>query len=373
MDFTFTEEQDILRDTARRFIANEISVEFVRKVVDQEARFDDEKWSKIVELGWNGILIPEEYEGLNLSFVDLAVVLEELGRAPMPGPFTSTVVLAGEVIRIAGNRNQKEAFLPKIASGEFKATLAWAEPGSLYDLNHVCTTARNNGPSLILDGTKLFVTDADVSDLLVCVASGPHGNCLIVVEHDAPGVEIRRIETMDCTTSLCEVAFHEVVVSRDHVLNGDLNTATVLEQVFNRVNVAHALDMVGGAERALSIGVEYAKIRSQFDQPIGSFQAIKHRCADLVTELEGARSLSYFAAWAQDQDLHEATTSASAAKAFAAEVYAHTTREVVQILGGIGFSWESEVHIYLKRAKCLGALFGDPTFHRERLAQVLGY
>lgn len=373
MDFTFTEEQEILRDTARRFTANEISVEFVRKVVDQEANFDDEKWSRLTELGWNGILIPEQYGGLDLSFVDLAVVLEELGKAPMPGPFTSTVVLAGEAIRIAGNRDQKEAYLPRIASGEIKATLAWAEPTTLYDLNRIGTMLRYKGASLILDGAKLFVTDANVADLIVCVAKGPHGNCLVVVERDAPGVRIRRLETMDRTTSLCEVDFQGVSVPRDLVLNGDLYTGSVLERVFNRVNVAYALDMVGGAERTLFIGVEYAKIRSQFGQPIGSFQAIKHRCADLLMGVEGARSLSYYAAWAQDQKAHEAATSASAAKAFAAEVYAEVTREVLQILGGIGFSWESELHIYLKRAKCLGALFGDASFHRERLARILGY
>lgn len=373
MDLTFTEEQEILRDTARRFTANEISVDFIRKFVDHEARFDDEKWSRLASLGWNGILMPEEYGGLDLSFVDLAVVLEELGKAPMPGPFTSTVVLAGETIRLAANRKQKEAFLPKIASGELKATLAWAEPECLYDLNRIRTDLLENGQSLVINGAKLFVNDADVADFIICVAKGRYGNCLIMVEHDAPGVQIRRRETMDRTTSLCEVAFQDVAVSRDLILNGDLNTAAVLRQVFNRVNVAYAVDMVGGSERALFIGVEYAKIRSQFNQPIGSFQAIKHRCADLLTGVEGARSLSYYAAWAQDQGLHEAATSASAAKAFAAEVYAHTTKEVLQILGAIGFSWESELHIYLKRAKCLGALFGDPTFHRDRLAQMLGY
>lgn len=373
MDFTFTEEQDMLRESARRFVADHLSLDFLRKVVDGADRFGDAQWSKMIELGWNGILIPEEFGGLGLSFVELAVVLEELGRGPGSGPFVSTVVLAGEAVRLAGNKEQKQDILPKVAAGELKATVAWAEPDILYDINHMKCHFEVDHSEIILKGTKIFVTDADDTGLIICAASGPRGNALVSVDTQCQGVAVNRLETMDNTTSLCEVVFESVRLPNEAVLSARLQTAPVFGQIFNRINVAYALDMVGGARRVLDIGVEYAKIRTQFGQPIGAFQGIKHRCADLLMDVEGARSLAYYAAWTQDHDPDQAGIYASAAKAFSTETYYRTAAEVIQILGGIGFSWESEVHAYLKRARCLGSLFGDPAFHRERLAYELRY
>lgn len=373
MDFTFTEEQDMLRATVRRFVNNEISIDYVRRVTEGEDGLSDEKWTKLAQLGCHGILIPEEFGGMDLSFVDLAVVLEELGKGPVPGPFISTVLLGGETIRLAGNQKQRQAYLPRIATGDLKATLAWAEPDSLYDLNQIKTEIRTGDFGLRLRGIKIFVPDANVADVIVCVAQGALGNALLMVDRNTQGVNVTPLITMDKTTNLCEIVFDDVEIAFDGVLNRQVNVAMVLSQVFNRINVAYALDMLGGAEKASTIGLEYAKIREQFGQPIGGFQVIKHRCADLLVLLEGARSIAYYAAWAQDHDPKEATIHASAAKAFCSELYSVTTREVLQILGGIGFSWENEIHIFLKRAKCLGALYGDAAFHRERLAQELGY
>lgn len=373
MDFTFSEEHDILRDSVRRFVTDHLPADFLRKVVDGRDRLDETIWSKFVELGFNGILIPEEYGGLGLTFVELGVILEELGKAAAPGPFISTVVLAGEAVRLAGNESQKKDILPKIASGELKATLAWAEPRALYDANRLESRFSFDNSEIVLNGTKIFVNDADESDLILCAASGPHGNAIVAVDIPCRGVTINRLETMDRTTSLCDVIFDEVRLSSATVLSAELKTAPVFREVFNRINVAYALDMVGGARRVLDMGVDYAKIRTQFDRVIGSFQAVKHRFADLLTDVEGARSLAYYAAWTQDNDPDQASICSSAAKAFSSDSYYRSAADVIQILGGIGFSWESEAHAYLKRARCLGALFGNATFHRERLAKSLGY
>jgi alkylation response protein AidB-like acyl-CoA dehydrogenase len=373
MDFTFNEEQDILRDSARRFVENECGLDYVKHFGDGEKAFTDEMWQKIAALGWTAALIPEEYDGLGLSFVDLGVILEEMGKGPMPGPFISTVVLAGETIRLAGDPEQKEIYLPELAAGARKGTLAWAEPDDLNNLDNLSLTAHKKGESFILNGTKVFVPDADLAHTIICVAKNEQGPSLFLVDRNDPGVQVNALVTMDRTTKLCEVTFNNVKVQTDALLANAEEAHIRLGQTLNRVNVAYAMDMVGGGQRVLDIGVDYAKTRVQFGQPIGSFQAIKHKCAELLMEVECARSIAYYAAWALEQDEKEATINASVAKAFCSEMYRKATKEVLQILGGIGFSWEHELHIYLKRAKCLEALFGDAAFHRERLAQELGY
>ena len=373
MDFTFSQEQEILRDSARRFIEKECSLDTIKQFVDNRSSFTEEMWQKISELGWTAVLIPEEYGGLALGFVELAVILEEMGRGPMPGPFISSVVLAGEAIRLAGSSRQKETYLTKMATGELKGTLAWAEPGDLNSLWNVTTTAHNTGESYTLNGTKIFVPHADMADFIICVAKTQEGTALFLVEKEDPGVEINSLPTMDRTMNLCEIVFNDVQVPKNALLGEVGAAAPVLGKILNKVNVAYAMDMAGGGRRVLDIGVEYAKTRVQFGQAIGSFQAIKHTCAELLMEVECSRSIVYYAAWAQEQEEKAATLNASVAKTFSSDMYGKVTKEVLQILGGIGFSWEHELHIYLKRAKCLGALFGDAVFHRERVARELGY
>jgi len=373
MDFTFTEEQEILRDSARRFIDKEWRAEDIKAFVDHRRSFTEEMWQKIVDLGWTAVLIPEADGGLGLTFVDLAVILEEMGRGPMPGPFISSVVLAGEAIRLAGHPHQKEAYLPKMAEGEIRGTVAWAEPGDLNGLTPVKLRVNRSDGFFVLNGTKIFVPDADAADVIVCLADTGNGTGLLLVDKDLPGVKIHPLDTMDRTTNLSEVIFGHVKLPEDRLMGKPGAADPLLKQILNRVNVAYSLDMIGGSQKVLDLGIEYAKTRVQFGQAIGSFQAIKHICAELLMGVECARSIAYYAAWAQDQDDQEASLAASAAKTFASETYREVTREVLQILGGIGFSWEHELHIYLKRAKCLGALFGDATYHRERVAQELAY
>jgi len=373
MDFTFSQEQEILRDSARRFVEKECSVDYIKQFVDNKTSLTEEMWRKISELGWTAVLIPEEYGGLDLGFVELAVILEEMGRGPMPGPFISSVVLAGEAIRLAGNPHQKDAYLTKMATGELKGTLAWAEPGDLNSLENIALTAKNAGESFTLNGTKIFVPDADMADFIICVARTEEGTALFLVQKEDPGIEINALHTMDRTMNLYEIVLNDVQVPKGALLGEAGAADPILKQVLNKVNVAYSMDMAGGGRKVLDIGVEYAKTRIQFGQAIGSFQAIKHRCAELLMEVECSQSIVYYAALAQEQEEKEATLSASVAKTFSSDMYRKVTKEVLQILGGIGFSWEHELHIYLKRAKCLGTLFGDAVFHRERVAQELGY
>ncbi len=373
MDFTFSQEQEILRESAKRFVEKECSVDYIKRFVDNKTSFTKEMWRKISELGWTAVLIPEEYGGLDLGFVELSVILEEMGKGPMPGPFISSVVLAGEAVRLAGSPHQKETYLTKMATGELKGTLAWAEPGDLNSLENIALTAHNSGETFTLNGTKIFVPDADLADFVICTAATEEGPGLFLVEKQDPGIEISLLPTMDRTTALYEIVFNNVQVPGDALLGEAGAAAPFLRQLLSKINVAYAVDMTGGGRKVLDIGVEYAKTRVQFGQAIGSFQAIKHKCAELLMAVECSRSMVYYAAWAQDQDEKEAALNASVAKAFSSDVYGKVTKEVLQILGGIGFSWEHELHIYLKRAKCLGALFGDAVFHRERVAQELGY
>lgn len=373
MDFTFTGEQELLRQSARRFLDKECGISFVRQVAEGDALTGPRLWQRMAELGWTGILIPEEHGGMGLTFVDLAVILEEMGRALLPGPFISTVILFGEAIRLAGSDDQAKECLPKIASGGLKGTVAWAEPETLYDLDRMGSRATVSSDSILLEGTKLFVTDACEADFILFAAEGQEGPCLVLVQPGKDHVRVTPLVAVDKTAQLSEVTVAGARLGGDALLGRAWDASEVLDRLMNRVNAAYALDMVGGGQRALDIAVEYAKTRVQFGRPIGAFQAIKHKCAECLTDVEGARSIAYYAAWAQDNDRTEATLSASAAKVFCTEMYREVTKEALQILGAVGFSWEHEIHFFLKRAKRLGSLFGDIAFHQERLARGLGY
>ncbi|MGQ9654427.1 MAG: acyl-CoA dehydrogenase family protein [Thermodesulfobacteriota bacterium] len=373
MDFTFTGEQELLRQSARRFLEKECGISLIKEVAEGDALPGPRLWQRMAELGWTGILIQEEHGGMGLTFVDLAVILEEMGRALLPSPFTSTVVLFGEAMRLAGSDDQRREWLPKIASGEIKGTVAWAEPETLYDLERMGSRAMPSGDSIVLEGAKLFVTDACEADLILFAAKGQEGPCLVLVQPGKDDVRVTPLMAVDKTAELSEVTVAGARVGADALLGRAWDASGVLHQLMNRVNAAYALDMVGGGQRALETAVEYAKTRVQFGRPIGAFQAIKHKCADCLVDVEGARSIAYYAAWAQNNGEREATLSASAAKVFCTEMYRKATKEVMQILGAVGFSWEHEIHFFLKRAKRLGSLFGDVAFHQERLARELGY
>jgi len=358
MDFGFSQEQELLRATARKFLENECTSEFVRARMAEPAGVTDEFWAKLAEQGWLGLIYPEEFGGTGLGFVDLTVLMEEMGRAVMPGPFFATVLQGGLTILEAGSAAQKKEWLGKISAGEAKATLAFTEPNARWDAAAVTVTAREAGGTFTLSGTKLFVLDAHLADVLVVVARTREGKrpeeglSLFLVPKGAKGLDVKLLPTMDQTRKLCEVTFADVVVGADALLGVKDGAWAPLARV---------LDMT----------TEYAKIRVAFGKPIGSYQGVKHKAADMLVEIENAKSLTYYAAWAVDENVPEAPLAASMAKAYASDAYRKAAGAGIQLHGGIGFTWEHDLHLYFKRAKSSEFTFGDATWHRERVAQLI--
>jgi len=377
MDFGFSEEQEMLRTSARDFLAKESPMTYVRRMMEDDRGFTDEQWRKMAELGWMGLVLPEAHGGAGLTFVDLAVVLEEMGRVVLPGPFFSTVVLGGVALAEAGTAAQKEELLPKLAAGKLRATLAQLEPSGRWDADGIQLEARQAGGGYTLSGTKLFVPDAHTADLLVVAgrapgSSGAEGITLFLVDARATGVQTTLLKTMDQTRKLCEVALDKVAVPADRVLGAAGQGWQLLDRIVDRGKVAMCAEMCGGAQRVLEMSVEYAKVREQFGRPIGSFQAIQHKCANMLVEVESSKSATYYAAWAVANDVAEGPLAAAMAKAYCSDAYRHTAGEGIQIHGGIGFTWEHDMHIYFKRAKSSEVTFGDATWNRELVARHIG-
>jgi alkylation response protein AidB-like acyl-CoA dehydrogenase len=376
MDFGFSEEQEMLRSSARDFLAKEAPMTYVRRVMEDERGFTDDVWRKMAALGWTGLILPEQYGGSGLDFVDLTVVLEEMGRVVLPGPFFSTAVVGAVAILEGGTDQQKAAVLPRLAAGDVKLALAQLEPNGRWDAGGVELTAKPAGDGFVLDGTKLFVPDANVADLFIVVARAPgtqgrDGLSLFLVEANAPGVTVTMLKTMDQTRKLGEVVFKGVTVRADAVLPGAGGGAALLDRIVDRGKVGLAAEMCGGAQRVLEMSVDYAKVREQFGKPIGSFQAIQHKCANMLVEVESSKSITYYAAWAVANDVAEAPLAAAMAKAYTSDAYRHTAGEGIQIHGGIGFTWEHDMHLYFKRAKSSEVTFGDATWNREIVAQLI--
>jgi alkylation response protein AidB-like acyl-CoA dehydrogenase len=299
-----------------------------------------------------------------------------MGRVVMPGPFFSTVLLGGLAIREAGSAAQKKEWLTKIAAGQAKATLAWTEPSARWDAAGVTCTAKDDKGGIVLNGTKLFVPDAHLADVIVVVArtsdgKGEDGVSLILVPKGTRGLSVKLLPTMDQTRKLCEVTFHDVTVGADALLGAKDQAWGPLSRVLDRATVALCAEMCGGAQRVLDMTTDYAKIRVAFGKPIGSYQGVKHRAADMLVEVENAKSLTYYAAWAMDENVPEAPLAASMAKAYVSDAYRRTAGAGIQLHGGIGFTWEHDLHLYFKRAKSSEFTFGDASFHRERVAQLI--
>jgi alkylation response protein AidB-like acyl-CoA dehydrogenase len=375
MDFGFSEEQEMLRQSVREFLASECEMTYVRKMMDDERGYSDEQWKKMAELGWTGLIVPEEYGGAGLNMVDMVVVLEEMGRVVMPGPFFASVILGGLAIDLAGSEEQKKKYLPGIADGSMKATLAQVEESGRWDAEGIALAAKADGGGFGLSGTKLFVHDAHNADVLIVPVrtggSGVDGVTLLIVDAKAQGVSIRVLKTMDQTRKLCEVGFDNVKVGKDAVLGAVGAGWPLLDRLVDRAKVALCAEMCGGAQRVLDMSVDYAKVREQFGKPIGSFQAIQHKCANMMVQVESAKSATYYAAWAVANDVPEAHLASCMAKAYCSDAYRFVAAEGIQIHGGIGFTWEHDMHLYFKRAKGSEVTFGDGTWNRELVAQVV--
>ena len=370
MNFAFTEEQDELRKTVRAFLDAKSSEESVREQMETDNGFDPAVWSQMGEqMGLQGLHIPEEYGGSGYSYVELGIVLEEMGRSLLCAPFFSTVVLAANTLIHSGDEAAKQAHLPGIASGETIATLAYTEPSGKWDESGVTMQATAAGDGYTLTGTKMFVIDGNTASLIIVAARTASGVSLFTVAGDAEGLTRTALSTMDQTRKQSKLEFDNTPAT---LLGAEGQGWTVLATVLDLAAVGLAAEQVGGAQKVLDMAVDYAKVRVQFGRPIGSFQAIKHKCADMLLEVESAKSAAYYGMWCASEMNDELPSVASLAKAYCSEAYFHATAENIQIHGGIGFTWEHPAHLYFKRAKSSELLFGDPTYHRELLAQRIG-
>ncbi len=373
MNFSFTTEQEELRRYTRQWLDENCPLETVRILMETERGYDAGHWAAIAEMGWLGMAIPTEWGGAGFTFLELFVLLEEQGRSLFCAPFLSTVVMAAGLVEEAGNDRQKEEILSAIAAGELIAAVAFTEPNGRWEAEGVTTEARPRpGGGWTLNGTKSFVLDGQVADLLVVAAGADQGISLFLVPAGTEGVARGRLETMDQTRKQAEITLTDVHLASDALLGPEGGGWPILERMLERAAVALSAEQVGGAQACLEMAVSYAKVRKQFGRPIGSFQAIKHKCADMLVQVESARSAAYYAGWAVSEDNEERPLMASLAKSYCSESYFLSAAENIQIHGGIGFTWEHNAHLYFKRAKSSELLFGDPSLHREKIAVQLG-
>jgi len=370
MNFAFSEEQEELRKTVRAFLEAKSAEEAVRHQMETDQGYDAAVWSQMGEqMGLQGLHIPEEYGGSGYSYVELGVVLEEMGRALLCAPYFSTVVLAANTLLHSGDEAAKKAHLPGIAAGTTIATVATAEPSGKWDEAGIQMSASGSGSDWKLSGTKSFVIDGHVASLIIVAARTGKGVSLFAVDGGAAGLTRTQLSTMDQTRKQAKLDFNNTPAT---LIGEEGKGWNILSKVLDLVSIGLAAEQVGGAQKVLEMAVEYAKVRVQFGRPIGSFQAIKHKCADMLLEVESAKSAAYYGMWCAAEMNDELPSVASLAKAYCSEAYFHATAENIQIHGGIGFTWEHPAHLYFKRAKSSELMFGDPTYHREILAQRIG-
>lgn len=377
MEFSLNEEQEMLKTMARDFLANECPKTLVRELMVDETGHSPELWKKIAEVGWLGLVFPEEYGGADMNFRDLTILCEEMGRAMLPSPFFSTLLLVGLPILNAGTEEQKKEYLPRIANGEIVCTLAALEEDGDLWAQGIQLKATKRGDDYIIDGTKLFVPDAKTADYILVAArtqrsSNPEeGITLFLVDTAEWGIYATPLMTMDETRKQYEVIFNQVAVPARNII-GELHQGwPIIKDTALKATAALCAEMVGGGEWVLETTVNYAKDRMAFGVPIGSFQIIKHKCADMFSALEYARSLMEWAAEAIKDGSPDTSTAVSMAKSYCSDAYKFVTDNGVQVHGGIGFTWDHDMHLYFKRARSSDTAFGDSNYHRELIAQRL--
>lgn len=378
MNFGFTEEQEMIRKSARDFVKGQSSMERIRELAGDERGYSPELWTQMAEAGWLGSVYPEEHGGLGLGYVDLICVEEELGHGLLPEPISSSVLLGGNAVLFGCNTDQKNEVLPAVAAGELTMTLAAYELAGRYQLNHVETTATRDGTKYVLNGAKSFVPDAASSDKIVVSArtsgekADPEGITLFLIDRETPGLTLTPVRTID-QRRRATLELKDAKCPESAVVGSVGKGLEPLEKAVDRATLALCAEMMGGAETALNMSVTYSKERIQFGKPIGSFQAIKHKCADMYVALETSRSAMYYAAMAIDEDEQDLRAAVSCAKALCSDAFLSITKEAIQIHGGIGFTEEHDIHLYYKRALVANATFGDPAYHRDRYATEKGF
>ncbi len=376
MDFDLTEEQRILKKSAHDLLSKELSHEVIEKLEQSEEGYSPEQWRKMAELGWMGLILPEEHGGSDWSFLDLTILLEEMGYNICPGPFFSSVVLGSLPILAAGSKEQKEELLPKLAAGEMIVTFALNEAEGGYDASSVNAGAVLDKDEYILNGSKLFVPDAHVADFILFVgrtneSAGPEeGITIFIVDAKSPGISITPLKTLT-REKQCEVVFEQVRVPGKNILGDPDKGWPLVQDILEKAALARSAEMLGGAQAVMDIALSYALDRVQFDHPIGSFQAIQHYFADMLIGINGCRNLLQKAAWKISEGI-PAAREVAMTKARTGDVYRRVTTLGHQIFGAVSFSTEHTMHLYHRRSVSSDLLYGDADYQREKIAQELG-
>lgn len=375
MDITYSEDQEILRKSVRDFLVRECPSRLVKDMMNDEKGHDPGLWSKMAELGWLGMVIPEEYGGGGGSFLDLVLLLEETGYACLPGPFFSTSLLGAMPIMEAATSEQKRAFLPRIAEGQLVVTMALTEPSADYEPGSIMVRATAEGDNFVIDGTKLFVADALAADCLVCVSttrdpeSGIDGTTLFLVDASAPGITLTALKTL-AEDKQCEINFDGVLIPKTAVLGEVGRGQDVVKRTVQRAAVGKCAEMTGAAQRILEMTVAYAKERIQFGRRIGSFQAVQHHCANMLVDVEASRFITYQAAWKLAGG-YSCARDVAIAKSWVGDACRRVYSSGHQVHGAIGFTWDHDLHLYTRRIRTAEVQFGDADFHREAISREL--
>ncbi|HEV8677153.1 MAG TPA: acyl-CoA dehydrogenase [Methylomirabilota bacterium] len=368
MDFAFSSDQQLLKNAARAFLDQHCPASFVRSLMDDPRGESESLWKEMARLGWLGLALPEAHGGSGLGMVETAIVLDELGRTACPGPYFPTV-LAGLAIGRAGTDAQQARWLPAIATGGARATVAFLDHDLDWAPEAVGLRAEPADGGFALTGEKAFVPWAHVADVLLIPARTAPGVALFLVDPGAPGLSFTPLPAMDLGTRWATVRFDHTPAPTAALLGAPGQGPGLLDWLLQRAAVGAAAEMLGAARRCLDMAVGYAKVREQFGQPIGAFQAIRHKCAEMLLEVENAHAATYYAAWALDAGAEDAAVAASIAKAYVGDGARKVCGEAIQVHGGIGFTWEYDLHLYVKRAKALEAMYGDTDYHRELIVR----
>ncbi|MCG8590543.1 MAG: acyl-CoA/acyl-ACP dehydrogenase [Proteobacteria bacterium] len=374
MDFAFSEEQDEFREMLARFLAERAPVSEARRVMESPESYDATLWKQMAgELALPGLAVPEAHGGQGFGLLELGIAAEELGRVLYAGPFFSSTCLATPTLLHVGGEADHIRWLPSLASGESIATLALLEDGGSWDPADVALEATSDGSDCRLTGAKALVSDAEAADLFLVVARQPgtrgrDGLTLLAVPRDAAGLEVTALESLDGTRGWSRVAFRDTPA---HVVGTPGEAAAGLELALAQATALLACECAGGAKRALDLTVAYVGERVQFARPVGSFQAVKHRCAEALLDVQSAVVTAQWASWVAEEDPAQAREAAHVAKAVTGDAFVRTTQAMLQLHGGIGFTWEADVHLYVKRARTTGTLLGGAREHRARMAREL--
>ncbi|MDY6934206.1 MAG: acyl-CoA dehydrogenase family protein [Spirochaetota bacterium] len=370
MDLGFTSEQEMLRETAAKFFVNECPSEKVREIEESESGYSSELWSKIAELGWTGVLFPEEYGGYGGQFIDIVIIMEEMGRAVFPSPFFSTVVQCGMLIQEGGSEDQKKDLLAKITEGSLIMAFAQHEEDGSYLPSGINMKAEASGNQYTLNGTKMFVMDANIADKLIVAAKADAGITLFLVDAKSSGITCTKMPTIGMD-NCCEVIFKDVKVDKGDIIGGAGKGWDIIEKIWGRASVAKSAEMIGGCKASIDMTAEYSKERVQYGQPIGGYDVLQHYMANMLLAYDTSFNYLHKVTWMIDEGMDH-DKEASALKSQVNENYKFITERGVQIHGGVGTSREFDIGLYYRRAKSFEYVMGDTDYHYEKVAKALG-